>query len=403
MITKTLSLRCARVTAVLFALLLAQAPEPCRAAEKLTKYSTKYYILHTDLDKDMTRQAVVRITAMAEEYYNRTKSFAGRINTRFPLFLYKNRDDYLRHPGVVAGSSGIYNGRSLVAAAPRPGGSWRVVQHEGFHQFAHKMIKGRLPTWLNEGLADYFGVGVWTGDGLVVGVIPQGSLMRVRSMIKNQKLMPLAKMLDMDQRDWNSQLKSQNYLQAWSMVHFLVHADGGKYQKALSSYIRDISRGKSSSAAFGKRFGRNVQAFQNRYVQWWSKLKDNPSAELYDRIKVMTLTSCLARAQYARKKFENIKAFIQAASDGTFKKIFAGIGKRKPLLWLPESLLLKTIPRGSDVANWSLVGAKGNPTRVQYKRSDGSILVGSFTLGSRITVTVKTIRPRTKPAPKPVK
>jgi hypothetical protein len=383
------------------AAVIAGVCAPCLAGPKLTKYTTKHYILHTDLDKNMTRQAVVRITAMAEEYSNRCKSFTGRINTRFPLFLYKNRKDYLRHPGVVKGSSGTYNRRSLVAVAPRPGGSWHVVQHEGFHQFAHKMIRGRLPTWLNEGLASYFGAGVWTGDSLVVGAISGHALKRVKSMIDDGKLMPLDKMLDMKQKEWNDKLKSQNYLQARSMVHFLVHADKGKYQKALSGYIRDLSQGHSSSAAFRKRFGKNVKAFQTRYVQWWSKLEDNPSADLYDRIKVLTLTSFLARAHYTGRKFENIEAFFKAARNGTFKKVFAEIGRRNPSIWLPESLLAKNLPSGDDVKQWSLVRAERSPTRLKLAPGNGTVLLGSFTLGSRITVTVRTTRPTSKPASKP--
>ncbi|MDP6543155.1 MAG: DUF1570 domain-containing protein [Phycisphaerae bacterium] len=395
-------MRHAWFTGILIAAVTAGICTPCSAEKKkLPQYATKYYILHTDLDKDMTREAVVRINAMAEEYYNRTKSFAGRINTRLPFYLYKNRQDYLDHPGVVEGSAGVYNGRSLVAVAPRPGGGWRVVQHEGFHQFAHKMIRGRLPTWLNEGLADYFGAGVWTGDSLVVGVISPGSLTRVRNMIKGGKLMPLDKMLNMDQKTWNNELKSSNYLQAWSMVHFLVHADKGKYQKALSGFIRDLSQSRSVSAAFRKRFGNNVKAFQACYAKWWSKLDDNPSADLYDRIKVLTLTSFLARAHGMGGKFENIDEFVKAAHDGRFAKALAKIGKHKPDIWLPVSLLKRNLPSSREIGRWSLLESDRGP-RLKYTRSDGTALIGGFKLGDRIRVKVKTVRPESeKPTVKP--
>ena len=185
------------------------------------------------------------------------------------------------------------------------------------------------------------------------------------------------------------------------MVHFLVHADKGKYQKALSSYIRDLSKGRSSSSVFRKRFGKNIKAFQNRYTQWWRKLDDDPTADLYDRIKVLTLTSFLARAQYTRRKFGNIEAFFKAAGDGTFTKVFAVIGKRNPAMWLPESLLVRTIPHAGDIEQWSLVRQGGGSTRLKYTRSDGAVLLGSFKLGSRFSVTVETTRPATKPTTKP--
>ena len=41
--------------------------------------------------------------------------------------------------------------------------TWHTVQHEGFHQFAHAVIGGDIPTWLNEGLAEYFGEALFTG------------------------------------------------------------------------------------------------------------------------------------------------------------------------------------------------------------------------------------------------
>jgi hypothetical protein len=407
----TLITRRSWFTVILIALVIGAVCSPGRAGPTLKKYTTKYYVLHTDLDKDMTRQAVVRITAMAQEYHNRTRSFAGRITTRFPLYLYKNRQEYNKHPGVISGSAGMYNGTSLIATAPRPGGSWRVLQHEGFHQFAHKVIRGRLPIWLNEGLAEYFGRGIWTGDSLVVGVIHNGARGVVQEMIKKKTLMPLSKMLAMSQREWNGALSHRNYLQAWSMVHFLVHGDKGKYQKALSSYIRDLSQGKSSTAAFRKRFGSNTKAFHARYVDWWSKLPDNPSRELYDRIKVLTLTSYLARAYATGKVFEDFQAFAKAGSDGTFARIFQFIGKRKPAIWLPLSLLSETLPSAGSAGDWSLLARpeKSGRPRLKLKLSDGSSLIGSFTTGSQIKVSVSkmpavsekpTVKPTSKPAAK---
>jgi len=373
---------------------------PCAAAGKLTKYTTKYYILHTDLDKEMTREAIVRITAMAEEYYNRTKGFAGRINTRFPFYLYKNAEDYNRHPGVVAGSSGIYKGRSLIAIAPRPGRSWHTVQHEGFHQFAHKMIRGRLPTWLNEGLAEYFAGGLWTGDDLVVGLISSYRLKRVRLMISGKTLMPLSKMLDMTQREWNKDIRSQNYLQAWSMVHFLVHADKGKYEPALSGYIRDLSKGRSSSAAFRKRFGDNTKAFQAGYTRWWSGLGDKPTADLYTKARVLTLTSFLARARYADRKFEDIEGFFKAAGDGTFEKVFVNIAKRDPTMWLPISLLNRTLDRVGNSDKWSLVHQKTG-TNLKYTGDDGTVFLGSYVLNSRPKISVKITKPQPESTTRP--
>jgi hypothetical protein len=230
-----------------------------------------------------------------------------------------------------------------------------------------------------------------------VGLISPHDLTRVKGMIKDNSLMPLDEMLAMSHKTWNSGLSSRNYLQAWSMVHFLVHGDNGKYQKALSSYIRDLSQSRSSTQAFRNRFGGNTKAFQASYVKWWNSLDDDPTADLYERAHVLTLTSYLARAHYARKKFATMQEFVTAAGDGTFTKIMALIARRKSTIWLPESLLTRAIPDASELPSWTLlVDRRG--TRLQFTRSDGTALIGSFTTGSKLTVKVTAAKKAEKPA-----
>lgn len=397
----------ATLVAALLAVPLPAAVSRFRAArtknvgrKKLPKYETKYYVLHTDLDKDMVREASARITSMAEEYHRRTKGFAGVIRKRFPFYLYRNPADYMNHPDVIPGSAGIYTGTSLVAIAPRPGGSWRVVQHEGFHQFAHKMIRGRLPVWLDEGLAEYFGEGIWTGDRLMVGVINPGRLARVETYIKNRQLLKMQQMLTMPHREWNSGLSMRNYDQAWSMVHFLVHAQEGRYQKALSAHIRDLSRGRGSVKSWVARFGRNVEAFQAKYAKWCLSLDPNSSADLYARITVLTLTGFLARARYAERQFNDFGEFRKAAGDGTFDAIFKDIAKRNTRLWLPVSLLNTALRSAGDPRYWSLVNKKGAMPQVKFTRPDGTVFTGVFTLkyGKLPVVKVVVNRPTSAPA-----
>ena len=94
-----------------------------------------------------------------------------------------------------------------------------------------------------------------------------------------------------------------NYTQAWSMVHFLVHAEDGRYRQAFSEMIRDISRGRNPQDAFRARLGRNVEAFEKRYRQWWMQRKEDDSAGLYIKAVVQTLTSFLARAVSQGQRF----------------------------------------------------------------------------------------------------
>ncbi|HUT57598.1 MAG TPA: hypothetical protein VNA25_07075, partial [Phycisphaerae bacterium] len=134
-------------------------------------YETPYYILYSDQDVEMVREAAVRITCMGEAYYRRCKAFGGTIRTKFPFYLFKEASGYAK-AGGPGGSAGCYiyraqAGKLLARSDPQIGNKvWHVVQHEGFHQFVHMMIGGEIPITVNEGMAEYFGQGIWTGDGL---------------------------------------------------------------------------------------------------------------------------------------------------------------------------------------------------------------------------------------------
>ena len=99
--------------------------------------------MHTDLAADDAREAWIRMTKMAEEYYARTREFSRAIPGRMPFYLFKDERDYYE-AGGLPGSAGVFNGKALLAIAGEKtdAETWHVVQHEGFHQFADAVIGG---------------------------------------------------------------------------------------------------------------------------------------------------------------------------------------------------------------------------------------------------------------------
>ncbi|MBV8782403.1 MAG: hypothetical protein JO353_13490, partial [Phycisphaerae bacterium] len=142
------------------------ADEDSVPPRKMPLYETRYYNVFTDLDPERAREACIRMTKMAEEYHARTAGFAGNIAEKLPFYLFKSADEYYAAGGLPK-SAGVFNGERLMAMAdPRIGKEiWHVVQHEGFHQFVHAVIGGEIPIWVNEGMAEYFGESIFTGDG----------------------------------------------------------------------------------------------------------------------------------------------------------------------------------------------------------------------------------------------
>jgi hypothetical protein len=357
----------------------------------MRKYETRYYTLYSDLDVETVREAALRVTRMAQHYHDRVKGLGRTIRRRLPFYLFRRKADY-RAAGGLPGSAGLYAGDRLMALAS---GSnvWHVVQHEGFHQFVHRAIGGRMPIWLNEGLAEYFGHAEWTGDDFISGAIPRSFKSRVDRLIRQGRLKPFGKMLTMTNQEWSARLDRANYDQAWAMVHFLIHAENGKYRDALGKMISDISRGADPTKSFQVRITRNVDGFQEHFSKWWLSLPARPTAQLEDEILVRTLTSFLARAHVLGLRFQDSDAFFAQAKAG---KIRVDV-KRQPDLWLPQSLLQRVLKPAGRLKGWQL-DTTGRLPRLRLRRPDGTVLVGSFLLRNRdeVKVELEVVKPAVK-------
>jgi hypothetical protein len=373
----------------------------CSAHAELQTHESRYYIIHTDLGPDEVREADMRMTRMAEAYYNRTKDFSGIITQRMPFFLYKHAEDYYA-AGGPKGTAGYFNpdSRELVALAEDSGPrTWNTVQHEGFHQFAHFMIRGDIPTWLNEGLAEYFGEAIFTGDssvdpdGFVTGVIPQWRLKRVRSTIKDGGFRPLDEMMQLSLVQWNTQLAVANYDQGWSMVQFLAHGDNGKYQPAFRAFMGALGNGARWQDAWRATFG-DTEGFEPKWHDYWVKVPDNPTLDLYLRCNVGTLSSFLARAIAQRQVIASFDAFKEMGAE---KKL-----KSHPQDWLPPSLLEQALKQVDQLEKggyqYELV-ARGGQKQIVCTTPDGREVAGSYVLlNGRVTKVSADFLTTKKPA-----
>jgi hypothetical protein len=369
---------------------LAVSPAAAQSrTPKLKTYETKYYSLHTDLDAEGVQEATLRITLMAEEYRARTRGLAGTVKERLPFYLFKNRSDY-EAAGGQKNTDGFFTGDKLVAVAnPKyPDATWHVVQHEGFHQFVLAGIGPKLPIWANEGLAEYFGQGRFTGDQFIIGLIPPGRLARVKEGIATRRFKSLRDMMQMPIEEWNVNIKPENYDQAWSMVHFLAQAEDGKYQRAFVDFLADVSHQLDWDQAWTKRFGKNVDSFQQHWAAFWTDLPDDPTADLYAQTLASTLTSFFARAFSQRQYFDTSEQFFAAAEAGKLRAHQQD--------WLPPSLLREALTVAPQVGEWSLERKPGQ--RVLLCRTNaGTLLEGSFKIetGRVQSVTVRA-RPERK-------
>lgn len=359
-------------------------------AEGLQKYNSPYYDVYTDVEPDLAREAIVRMTRMAEEYHERTKGlFAGTINQKLPFYMFSRLEDY-NAAGGPPGSAGVFmsNGAQsrLMAVLTRGRGgvidafTWHTIQHEGFHQFVHYVVRGDIPIWVNEGMAEYFGEGIFTGDGMVTGVVPPARCKRIKAEIAGDKFKSINQMMHTESREWLSEMSVVNYDQAWSMCQFLSHGENGRYQNAFASYMQGIGRGQSPNTAWETNFG-GAAGFEDKWREYWLNLPENATRDLYAKSVVATLTSYIGRATSQKQAFADFDQFIGTDVSALTMNYTD---------WLPHRLFTDAVRRAkgleSDGYAFALVPKSNKQPMVVCTTPAGQKIIGTFRLnGSRMS------------------
>lgn len=342
----------------------------------MVAYPSPYYEIYSDLEKERVQEAILRMTRMAEEYHDRTREFSGAIRQRFPFYLFRNREDYYA-AGAMAGSAGVFMVRDgearlmAIAGEKSTNGTWHVIQHEGFHQFAYAVIGGNLPAWLNEGLAEYFGEGIYTGDGMVTGVIPPGRLKKIQENIKSRRFKSIQSMMLLSHEQWNLEMNGLNYDMAWSMAHFLAHGENGKYQAAFSQFVKDVGRGRTWDRAWLDNFG-SAEGFEKRWADWWLTQEPTATRDLYVKAVVSTVASYVGRAAQQKQTFDTMDEFTRAAKEQSIKL--------PPNDWLPPTLVTSMLDlkeKLGDEIKYELRKDARGPQAIATL-TDGTRLVATF-------------------------
>ena len=297
------------------------------AVADLRVFPSRHYRVNTDLEAGFAQDLARRLDGMYDEYSRRLMQFETDPNQpRADVYLYTARDRYLRFVGPGMRSSGGVFMSSRNALATFSDGQGRdnlrrTLQHEAFHQFAANTIHYPLPMWLNEGIAQYFEEGLWTGDGFVLGQIPPRRVRQLQADIHAGRLLDTEKLLSMSPDQWAKALTSRSatrgatqYNQAWAVVHFLLNStyptDGGKTEPMRPRFIRLlrlIHEGTDPDQAFVLAFSGNYPGFQDRFLEWAATLQPTVEATYIERQEVLA-DMLVAMHSYGRW-FDDIETF----------------------------------------------------------------------------------------------
>ena len=255
------------------------------------EWTSRYYTIKTDLTPEEMRPYARHLDRMYEEYRRRLGSLQPREEEKLNILLFKRRVDYMHVLNVeygidASGSGGMFfvTRRGTAFALWLENLSRRridhVMQHEGFHQFAHSRFGGDLPIWVNEGLAEFFGESILVDDTFVLGQSTPRLLSRIQNAIEQETTIPFDALLAMTPQEWLRNVQQGyahiQYEQAWSMVQFLIYGEGGRYQKAFERYLRKLNAAVPARAAWNEVFGPDVKPFEDAWKTF--AMNSRPSA-----------------------------------------------------------------------------------------------------------------------------
>ncbi|MGH9839302.1 MAG: tetratricopeptide repeat protein, partial [Blastocatellia bacterium] len=145
-----------------------------------------------------------------------------------------------------------------------------------FHEYVHVLTSNgarSLPTWLNEGIAEYYSAFEISGDRKIRVGKPIAGHIR---LLRERPLMPLATLLAVNEASplYNeSDKKNLFYAESWALVHYLMLGKEGG-QEQFRQFINALREDKPADESFR-------QAFQAPYETIEQELRNYLQRNLY--------------------------------------------------------------------------------------------------------------------------
>ncbi len=260
----------------------------------------RHYTLVFDTDRDVAQRVSRHMDAVHEEYTKRFSTFGVRNARPMTLYLFQTNRGYIEFLGShgfnAANTGGLFfvgddiQGVATYIEGQSESRILEVLQHEAFHLFAFLRIHRDLPVWIDEGIAEWFGASYMVKNRLITGVAPSRPLLNVKQAIRNNTHFPLTELVNMTSEEWGRVVNSGSaktslmYDQAWSLTHFLIEGDRGKYARLFMQYLQDLRNGVQPPRAFEAAFGKDTDALEKAWKDFILDLEPDALVTARDRL-----------------------------------------------------------------------------------------------------------------------
>lgn len=135
------------------------------------------------------------------------------------------------------------------------------LRHEFTHGLLHASL-GRVPLWIDEGLAEYFEV-----PGPQPGTVNVEYAQKLSALLANGWRPDMKRL---EQLDEFAQMQRVDYQEAWAWVHYSLHSTP-ENREALIGYLKDLPH-EAKPDPLSKRLAQQTATIDQRFLAWLSTL-----------------------------------------------------------------------------------------------------------------------------------
>jgi hypothetical protein len=222
---------------------------------KWKQTETEHFVIHYFRNGD-------KIASRSEKFYGEIKEFFGkrpdlRPGQKSQVFAFHDLEDWkkfceaIRLPwigGVTRGDEFFYQSASETGAFDSKG---KVQTHEMTHLVFNRLFRGRPPLWLNEGIAEYFGLIKTTG------------ITEFRRQVGATAPVPLTQLFAAESYPPDVQAF---YAEAAIVVDFLTHTDDRA--KLLPKFVDAMIEHNDVAAALKVYVYKDLPEFEKAYSRY---------------------------------------------------------------------------------------------------------------------------------------
>jgi tetratricopeptide (TPR) repeat protein len=261
---------------VLFLLAVVCSAAPVSAKETWTSVRSKNFLLVGNASEKEIRQVGVKLEQFREVFSHLFP--AMKLNSPVPttVIVFKNDSSY-RPFKPNANTAGYFQPgpdvNYITLGIDTDSRSEKDPYTIIFHEYTHLMVNntsGNVPTWFNEGLAEYYSTFSITDDQKVVMGRPIAGHVY---LLRENKMLPLRALFQVDHNSpyYNERDKqSIFYAESWALMHYLILGNDGQRVTKLSKFVDLMSNGVPMEKAFQEAFAITFESMEKElksYIQ----------------------------------------------------------------------------------------------------------------------------------------